>query len=91
MQIVTQSLYDTFYIRELKKRLELISTITVKEFNDCKNLSNLLNVKGIAISAHTIARFYCLLKETHRPYTSTLNLLCEYIGYRSYTSVASLV
>ena len=84
MQIVTQSLYDTFYIRELKKRLELISTITVKEFNDCKNLSNLLNEKGIAISAHTIARLYCLLKETHRPYTSTLNLLCEYIGYRSY-------
>ena len=84
MQLVTQSLNDTFYIRELKKRLEIISTITVKEFNDCKNLSNLLNEKGIAISAHTIARFYCLLKETHRPYTSTLNLLCEYIGYRSY-------
>jgi hypothetical protein len=84
MQKNEQPLHDTFYIRELKKRLEIISTITVKEFNDCKNLSNLLYEKGIAISAHTFARFFCLLKETHRPYTSTLNLLCEYIGYRSY-------
>ena len=62
MQKNEQPLHDTFYIRELKKRLEIISTITVKEFNDCKNLSNLLYEKGIAISAHTFARFFCLLK-----------------------------
>ncbi|MEN9998771.1 MAG: hypothetical protein RI922_1761 [Bacteroidota bacterium] len=84
MQTIEQSLHDTFYIRELKKRLESASKIEIKEFSDCKQLSFEFNSNGLAVSAHTFARFFGLLKNSHRPYTSTLNLICEYLGFNSY-------
>jgi hypothetical protein len=81
-----QSLYDSFYVRELKKRLERDTSISVTEFQDCKQLSSLLNSKGFDISAHTFARLFGILKIEHRPYTSTLNILCEFLGYNSYAA-----
>jgi hypothetical protein len=76
---------DSNYIRELKKQLENASNLSILEFNDCKQLSALLNEKGLAVSAHTFARLFGVLKENHRPYTSTLNLICEFLGYASYS------
>lgn len=84
MQSLEQTLNDTFYIRELKKRIEIVANLEIKEFNDCKRLSGLLNSKGLAVSAHTFARLFSLLKDNHRPYTSTLNLICEFLGFSSY-------
>ena len=84
MQTVEKSLHDTFYFRELKIRLEIVSKIEIKEFNDCKQLSFLFHKMKLAISAHTFARFFGILKENHRPYTSTLNLISEFLGFRSY-------
>jgi len=85
MKIVEQSLHDIFYIRELKKRLEIATSIEIKEFNDCKQLSELLNLKGLAVSSHTFARLFAILKDNHRPYTSTLDLICEFLEYRNFS------
>lgn len=85
MQTKEQSLNDSFYIREIKKHLELKSSISITEFNDCKTISALLTSKGLAISAHTFARLFGLIKSDHRPYTSTLNILSEFLGYESYS------
>ena len=91
MQSLEQTLHDTFYIRELKKRLGIVANLEIKEFNDCKRLSELLNMKGLAVSSHTFARLFGILKDIHRPYTSTLNLICEFLGYRSFSDFCSNV
>ncbi len=86
MQIAEQNLSDAFYIRELKIRLEASASLNVKEFTDCKEMSAILFQNGIAISAHTFARIFGLIKSNHRPYTSTLNLICVYLGYDSFNA-----
>lgn len=85
------SIIDAFYLRELKKQLEKKSGISIQEFNDCKTLSDFFIQQGLAISAHTFARFYGLLKENHRPYTSTLNLICLYLGFESYSNFCATI
>jgi hypothetical protein len=86
MQSAEQNLSETFYIRELKTRLEARTSLTIKEFSDCKKMSAILFQNGIAISAHTFARFFGLIKSNHRPYTTTLNLICIYLGFDSFNA-----
>jgi hypothetical protein len=80
---------ESFYLNQLKIKLEEKIGFKVLEFQDCRKLSDLLNNDKITVSAHTIARFYGILKEAHRPYTSTLNLLANFSGYEGYASFCS--
>ncbi len=80
---------EHFYIEQLKKKLEEKIGFKVLEFQDCRKFSELLNNEKITVSAHTLARFYGVLKEAHRPYTSTLNLLADFSGYESYANFCS--
>lgn len=91
MQSAEQHLSDAFYIRELKARLEKTAALTIKEFSDCKDLSHIFSEQGIAISAHTFARLFGLLKSNHRPYTSTLNLICAFLGFDSFNAFCSII
>ena len=84
MQKITNESYDTLFVRELAKRLQQKTGIEVKEFADCKLISDRMNLKGFHVSAHTIARFLGILKANHRPYTSTLNLFCHYLEFETY-------
>lgn len=70
--------------RELANQIQSTSGILVAVFNDCKRLEDQLARSGFMLSAHTLARFFGVLKSPHKPYTATLNLLAEYVGYASY-------
>jgi hypothetical protein len=91
MQITQQALFDSFYLQELKKQLEVKSSISIGEFNDCRSLSVLFANNGLAVSTHTFARLFGIIKANHRPYTSTLNLICEFLGYASYNHFCTAV
>lgn len=75
---------EPYFQRELRRKIQEKTTISVSEFYDCKKLADKLAEDGIIISAHTFARFFGILKSNHRPYTSTLNLLANFIGFHSY-------
>jgi hypothetical protein len=91
MHITQQALFDSFYLQELKKQLEVKSSISIGEFNDCRSLSELFANNGLAVSAHTFARLFGIIKANHRPYTSTLSLICEFLGYTSYNHFCTAV
>jgi len=75
---------DQLFLLELAREIERKIGFQVREFHDCKSLSNLLSLSNKMVSAHSLARFYGLTKEHHRPYTSTLNLLAGFVGYASF-------
>ena len=77
-------LAEHLYLKELSTRFQNHLQVIVNEFNHCKIISETLSNHNVFISAHTLARFFGLMKSNHRPYTSTLNLICEYIGYSSF-------
>ena len=77
---------QTLYIQKLSQEIEKNVGITVLKFEDCKTLSKKLALKKIAISPHTVARIFKVLKSNHRPYISTLNLLAEFLGYESFSA-----
>ena len=86
MQKISNERFDHLYLRELSSRLQKHLLIEVKEFSDCKNASEKLAKKGFVISAHTLARFFGVLKGGHRPYNTTLDLMCKFTGIDSYTA-----
>ena len=79
-----ESLEENFFIAELKKKIEEKVGFTIYEFQDCKSLSATLTQLKLAVSAHTLARFFGLMKDDHRPYTSTLNLLANFLDFDSF-------
>jgi hypothetical protein len=82
---------ESFYLDQLKSKLEEKIGFQVLQFEDCRVLSNLLRNEKINVSAHTLARFYGVLKEAHRPYTSTLNLLADFLGFGNYANFCSQI
>ena len=76
-----ESLEENFFVAELKKKIEEKVGFTIYEFQDCKSLSATLTQLKLAVSAHTLARFFGLMKNDHRPYTSTLNLLANFLDF----------
>ncbi len=76
---------DQLFLHELAREIERKIGFQVREFHDCKTLSNLLSGSNKMVSAHSLARFYGLAKKDHRPYTSTLNLLAEFVDYSSFS------
>ncbi len=75
---------ESYYIGQFKRKLEGKIGFRILQFHDCRVFSALLTKEKIIVSAHTLARFFGLMKENHRPYTSTLNLLSDYLGYESF-------
>jgi hypothetical protein len=72
-----------FYIPFLRENIKKQSGIPMTRFSDSYLLSELLENRGIILSAHTIARFFGLLKE-RKVYPSTLKLFCNYIGFDNF-------
>lgn len=75
---------EQIFIKQLKKKLEDKIGFRILQFHDCRVFSALLAKEKITVSAHTLARFFGLMKENHRPYTSTLNLLSDFLGFGSF-------
>jgi hypothetical protein len=75
---------EFYYIEQLKRKLEKMIGFQILQFHDCRVLSESLAKEKITVSAHTLARFFGLMKENHRPYTSTLNLLSDFLGFESF-------
>jgi hypothetical protein len=75
---------DSFFILQLKEKLEVKIGFEILYFHDCRIFSDILKQEKISISAHTLARFFGVLKENHRPYVSTLNLLSRFLCFESF-------
>lgn len=84
MMEFSRELNEQLFLRELSMRIQNKAEIHAENFSDCTLISIKLAHSGIQISAHTLARFFGLLKEKHRPYNSTLDLLCTYIDFGSF-------
>ncbi len=89
MKVNTQKIKDDFFHVELRKAIRMKSEKRMVEFHECLVLSDQFSTLGIPISAHTLARFFGVLETKHRPYTSTLDLLAQYIGHNSYAKFCS--
>jgi hypothetical protein len=72
-----------FYIPFLRENIKKQSGIPMNRFSDSYLLSELLEHRGIILSAHTIARFFGILKE-RKVYPSTLKLFCNYLGFDNF-------
>lgn len=70
----------------LKKQIEFKAGFRIGSYADCKQLAKRLEKEKIAISALTLARVYRLLGGVKRPYTSTLDLLSRFAGYKSFAN-----
>jgi hypothetical protein len=85
-------IYDpTFYLRELARQTEDKVQFKLLNFSDCKTFSSILEKNEIHISAHTLARLFGILKSKHRPYTSTLDLLANYMNYNTFSQFVKSV
>lgn len=73
-------------IENLKKKIELKLGFAVLSYHDCKKVTLRLKQDKISISPLTIARIFNLVKDTKRPYNSTLDLLTRFLGYQSFSS-----
>jgi hypothetical protein len=82
---------ETFYIEQLKEKLEGKIGFKILRFYDCRVFSELIEKQKIIISPHTLARFYGLLKKGHKPYVSTLNMLAEFLGHKSFAVFSSSI
>jgi hypothetical protein len=80
---LTQSHQD-FLLRNLQRKLEMKTYLQLSQFNDCKLLSDRFEQEGIRISPLTISRCFGITRSPHRPYVSTLDLMCKYLGYASF-------
>jgi len=85
MRTKAHQIMDDFYQEELRKAICRKVKNQIVEFNECRNLSLRLSEFGTPISAHTIARFFGVIRADHRPYAATLDLLSRFIGYDSYS------
>jgi hypothetical protein len=82
---------DDFYLHELRKAIRTKVESQMIEFKECRKLSYTLSEFGTPVSAHTIARFFGILGVENRPYSSTLDLLCQFIGYDSYSKFCTAI
>ncbi len=89
MNVNAQKIKDEFFIGELGKAIRFKSGKQMVEFHECTSLSEQFSKYGIPVSAHTLARFFGVMETKHRPYTSTLDLLSQYIGHDSYAKFCS--
>jgi hypothetical protein len=80
---------ETFFIQQLKEKLEVKIGFQILHFHDCRFFSDLLKQEKITVSSHTLARLFGILKDNHRPYNSTLNLLALYLGFRNFSIFCS--
>jgi hypothetical protein len=73
---------------ELKQKM--ISAIEAKvgfkirTLFDAQQLAEIMLASSIAISTHTIARFFGVIKPERKHYRYTLNLLSNFLGYKDY-------
>lgn len=77
--------HEDLVLQELLRQLEKRAGIRLQCFSDCKQLSELLDREAVSISALTLSRCFSISKSEHRPFVSTLNLLCIYLGFRSFS------
>lgn len=75
---------ESYYINQLKRKLEEKIDFQILQFYDCRVFSEKLGNEKISLSAHTLSRFFGLNKKNHLPYTSTLNLLSNFLGFESF-------
>ena len=68
---------------KLVEELSRQSGILLSSVNDCQKLSDWLSAKNLGVSGHTIARLVGILP-SRRTYKTTLNLLAEAVGMRSW-------
>jgi hypothetical protein len=74
------------HLDRLKRQIEFKAGFKVIAFHNCKVLSKRLKQEKIAVSPLTLARIFKLSVGTKKPYTSTLDLLSNYIGYSSFSN-----
>lgn len=60
----------------------------VASISDCHKASEILSKHRFALSGHTIARLFGILKSKSKPYKSTLDLVAQFCGFRDFDQYA---
>ena len=91
MPKTTDKQHDNLFLQELSKKLQVHLKVEVREFKDCRAISLKMARAGCDVSAHTFARFFGLMPSKNRPYTYTLDVICQFIGFDSYAAFCQYV
>ncbi|MDA3867418.1 MAG: hypothetical protein PF489_11815 [Salinivirgaceae bacterium] len=73
--------YTAFAFQQLKDLIATKVGFEIKTIRDCKEVSNVLETKGLHVSPHTIGRFYQVIKNNNMPSQFTLDQLSDFAGY----------
>lgn len=77
-------------IDQLKEHIFFEAGKEIVNRGDCEHLSRLIESKtGEYINYNTLRRFFGIDKQKIKPRTSTLDILCKYIGYLSFDHFSS--
>ncbi len=76
--------YTHFAINNLLEKVKKKAKLEINSIGDCETLSVILSKAGFQISKDTLGRLYNVIKSTSMPSKYTLNLLAEYIDYKSW-------
>lgn len=68
----------------LKVVVEFQLGFRLATLSDCQKASEVMRLKRITISAHTLARFFGIIGRQIQPYKATLDLLSQYCGFKNF-------
>jgi hypothetical protein len=72
-------------VSRLKKEIELVYGMPIRNGNQCHNLStNIFEQTGEYISFQTLRRFFGFIDKAKQPTFKTLDILSKYCGFRDY-------
>lgn len=72
-------------VSKLKKEIELVYGMPIRNGNQCHNLSsNIFEQTGEYISFQTLRRFFGFIDKAKQPTFKTLDVLSKYCGFRDY-------
>ena len=74
-------LYTEYSLTSLKDKVQEKAGIKVSAMRNCNDIAKILATANLNLSAHTIARFFSVLKNGTMPSLHTLNQLTLYVGY----------
>ena len=73
-------LYTDYSFTALKNKVQERSGLQVSTMRSCTNLANKLAAHNLNVSAHTIARFFKVIRSSSMPSLHTINQLAIYVG-----------
>lgn len=71
-------------IQRLIGQVKTKTGLSGENFYQCRKMAHIMSEKGYFISAHTLGRMLGVIQPKRKTYTSTLDLIARYLGYKGW-------